>query len=230
MRTENDLRAAFAAKAEEAPRADAVRRAVARRYADRRARRHWTLSMATLTAVVVVAAAGCFALIRYGGDSMKSGSSAGSGGGLSQKAPAVSGAAGAAEPVCRPADLALSLGWRRAATGLVGTVTAVNHGRTACDLAVRPTVRPISAAGTVLAVATLNPAGRPAGARQLLPDARASAAISWPAWCGPPAGHLAQIGWNGHFVQVRVTGPATTPGCAYGAPTRMTSSWFGPLS
>jgi Protein of unknown function (DUF4232) len=238
MRTEKDLRAAFAAKAEEAPRAEAVRRAAARRHADRRGRRHWRLQMATLTTVVLVVAAGCFALIRYGNtngekSSSSGGGGAGYGGALTSSSASAKGnsvADAASGPVCRPAQLTLSLTWRRAATGLVGTVTAVNHGNAGCNLAVRPVVRPLSPAGTVLPVATADSAQQPAVPQGLFPGLRANATVTWPAWCGASAGQLAEIGWNGQFVQVRVTGAATTPTCGHGVGTRITSGLFTPLS
>jgi hypothetical protein len=254
-RTEDDLRAAFALAAQEAPATDGV-------LARLRAAEHPPVTAArrsrfprwapiAAAAAVVIAVGVPIAIVQAGGSSKTSSASSSGSAKFSAPSAAASGAAGdsavsgpahsapglvspnekapSAGVVCQPGDVALALTWTATSSGLQGTVTARNTSSIACDLAVKPSVYPLDAKRVRLPVQNIMSAEGYAGPSRLLPNATASSTITWPSWCGAKADSGAQIDWGVGPVTVTVTGP-TTPSCVSGQSANISSGWFSPLS
>jgi hypothetical protein len=145
--------------------------------------------------------------------------------------PPVPGATSAG-PVCTTDELALTMTWTAAGTGLRGTLTARNTGGVACNLAIKPAIYPLGPDRVRLDVTTVMTAEGYAGPSLLPPGATASSTITWSSWCGAQADSGAQIVWDGQGegpATISVTGP-TTPSCVNGTSGNISSTWFGPLS
>jgi hypothetical protein len=221
-RSEDELRAAFVAKADEAPRADDVLRAVRGAvYEQRRSRRRWLVP--AVGAAVVVAGVGLGVGLTSGNGSHhqtadnargEAGGGQVSGSGpLAASAPnpqqlppsAGSAAAGAGVPsdLCRPADVTVTV--QRDAAG--ATLRVSSH-RLACRLNRVPQVQwtgngpPYSSEQTDGKAIPVEPPG-------LLPaGATATATVHWTGSCGGPPGDVVRVDWGAGPVEVH---PAGTP-------------------
>jgi hypothetical protein len=198
-RSEDELRAAFAAKAAEAPRADEVLRAVRREVTKRPSRRRWLIPAAAIAVAAAVAVPLAVALSSEHGGSAQRGSAAaqsaarsaaGSAAGSSEKAPAPAGAA--AGGLCRPGDVSVVV--RQNASGATLSVTSRGSG---CLLARVPQV--LWPGSGYAAQPPSESAGRERG---FLPaGATARATIRWPGGC-PPPGDVARVDWGAGPVEV----------------------------
>jgi hypothetical protein len=132
--------------------------------------------------------------------------------------------------ICAPADLTMGLRWTSGAHGLTGVLEVMNHTASACDLAVKPAIYPLDAAGQRLADQNVNTAEGYSGPQRLLAGASASSTILWTSWCGARAGERAEVDWGSGVGTVEVATGPTTPACANGTPASISSGWFTPLS
>jgi hypothetical protein len=124
----------------------------------------------------------------------------------------------------------MALSWTSGAHGLTGVLKVVNHTAGDCDLAVKPAIYPLDAAGHRLAVQNINTAEGYAGPQRLRAGASATSTISWTSWCGAKAGEQAEVDWGNGVGTVDVAAGPTTPACASGTPASISSGWFTPLS
>ena len=242
-RSEDDLRAAFAAKATEAPAASDVARAVNQAVARGPKRRPgWLVPVATAAAAVAIGVPLAIALSNGGSDSNKRGdaarsplesaqSSTGLGAGRSAGV-APPGAAlpsrqlpadGKATPAaCRPTDVTVTV--RRTATGATLSVTSRGS---ACRLDRVPTVEwpgngTTSSAGTSASQPAPNP---PTG--QLAPGTTATASVRPSAPC-LLTGDVVRIDWGAGPVEVRAEGPSAGASCTQvGAGSLQVSEFTG---
>jgi len=209
-RGEDELRAAFTAKAAEAPRAEDVLRAVRRAVYQPPARRRW---LAPAVAAAVVAAVGVPLGIglshgsntseKKAGDAAVSAGSAPAGGSVGT-APR---AASLADSVCRPDDVTVTV--RRDATG-AATLTVTSRG-TACRLDRVPRVQWIDNGTAVDAQPESAvpgpsdpsvPSAKAAGQLGVLPaGSSATATVRWAGACGQTAGDVVRIDWGAGTVE-----------------------------
>ncbi|HEY7050123.1 MAG TPA: hypothetical protein VH373_23115 [Jatrophihabitantaceae bacterium] len=226
-RSEDDLRAAFAAKATEAPAASDVARAVnqAVHQGRRRRRPAWLVPAVTAAAAVAVGVPLAITLT-HGGNSSKekaggpvapalpsAGRSSlaaapppGSARSLTPQLPAEGG--GTVQATCRPTEVTVNL--RRAGTGATLTVTSRGP---VCRLDRRPAVQwpaggPTSGPATS---ATGQPVPKPATGL-LASGATATAAVRSTAGC-MLTGDLVRVDWGAGPVEVRATGASAGPTC-----------------
>ena len=221
-RSEDELRAAFTAKATEAPQADDVLRAVRREVYKPPARRRW---LAPAVAAVVIAAIGVPLGIAVSHGNNTSEKKAGNAALNASGASSGSAAAGAgsapraessADSVCRPGDVTVTV--RRDAAG-VATLTISSHG-TACRLDRVPRVQ-WTDNGTALDAQPEAPAPGPSGSSDssgssspsspsakaadqlgVLPaGSTATATLRWASACGQPAGDVVRIDWGAGTVE-----------------------------
>lgn len=215
MRSEDDLRAAFAAKAGDAPRAEDVLRAVARaeRAARPRGRRTW---LRWLVPAVTVAAAAAVAVPlalsgsgsgseKAGSASVASASAQTSAGGAGAQAPQAR-SQGAAAAVCRPDQVRAAI----TVHGNDATLT-LTSGATACTVARVPVLmRPAPVAqqpGSAGSGASAPEAERPAPSYGILRQGTtASAPVRWGGPCAAPAGGSVLVNWGAGPVTVPVRG------------------------
>ena len=243
-RSEDDLRAAFAAKATEAPAASDVARAVNQAVArGPKQRPRWLVPVAAAAAAVAIGVPLAIALSNGSSDSNKRGDAAGSplesaqsstGVGAGRSAGVVPpGAAlpsrqlpadGKATPggACRPTDVTVTV--RRAATGATLSVTSRGS---ACRLARVPTVQwpgngTTSSTGSSASQPAPNP---PTG--QLAPGATATASVRPSAPC-LLAGDLVRVDWGAGPVEVHAEGPPAGSNCTpVGAGSLQVSEFTG---
>ncbi|HEY3718230.1 MAG TPA: hypothetical protein VGL39_27200 [Jatrophihabitantaceae bacterium] len=230
-RSEDELRAAFAAKATEAPQAEDVLRAVRREVYRPPARRRW---LAPAVATAVIAAIGIPLGIglshgnntsekKAGDAAMGASSGAGSGSAAAgRSAGTAPRAARLADSVCRPSDVTVTV--RRDAAG-AAILTVTSRG-TACRLDRVPRVQ-WTDNGTAIDAqpesAVPGPSG-PSGssgssakaADQLgvLPaGSTATATVRWAGNCGQPAGDVVRVDWGAGTVEAHA-GAETQRTCA----------------
>ena len=236
-RGEDELRAAFTAKAAEAPRAEDVLRAVRREVYQPPARRRW---LAPAVAAVVVAAVGVPLGIGLSHGSNTSEKKAGGAAVSAGSAPAGGSvgtaprAASLADSVCRPDDVTVTV--RRDATG-AATLTVTSRG-TACRLDRVPRVQ-WTDNGTALDAQPEAPAPGPSspsspsgpsgpsgssgssGASAKAPEqlgvlpagSTATATVRWASACGRPAGDVVRIDWGAGTVEAHA-GAESQRSCA----------------
>lgn len=222
MRSENDLRAAFAARAADAPQAEDVLRAVARaeQSVRPRGRRTWVRWLVPAVAVAAaVAIAVPLALGANGPGRTKAGArsgatapsqaAAGLGGSAAGSVAPESRAAGAALAVCRPDQVRAVL----TAHGNGATLT-LTAGSTSCTVARVPVVvwpaQPPREPGAARSGARAPEAERPGPGYGILHEGgTASATIGWAGPCASPVGRTVQIDWGAGLVTVQVSGPSS---------------------
>ena len=227
-RSEDELRAAFAAKSDEAPRSDDVLRAVRRQVNARpRGRRGWLVPAVGAAAVVTGVGLG-IALSNGSGDSQKKvgsadhGQAAGGGtatgtvtGPLSGTEPKaasqpsasrrVPGAAGDGG-LCRPSDVTVTV--RRDVAG--ATLTVTSHGAT-CQLDRVPHLQWDGAGQTYDAQPPTDSAGKAAPTLPpgvLSAGATATATVQWAGPCGEPIDDVVRVDWGAGPVEVHAAGAA----------------------
>lgn len=238
MRSEDDLRAAFQAKAADAPRADDVLRAVRRETFRPPRRRAWLVPAA---AVAVVAAIGVPLGIglSHGGETKKAGPAAAGSLGHTSSAPQGRSAGGAAEnsaggAASADASANASVGSRPNAAEAAGAApcrpdqvtVAVRRGvdeatlsvtsrSAACALDRVPLVQWTDAHRTYAAApgpSAEQVPGQPAPATGVLAaKATATAALSWTGDCTGPSGDVVRVDWGAGPVEVHA---GATSGCA----------------
>lgn len=223
--TEDDLRAAFTAKATEAPKAEDVLRAVRKAEPPRRSRLRWLVPAVAAAAAVAVAVP---LALNTTGSSKKSADN-----NLNLPAPAAGGAQSSAgafsseaskraegqQPaskapapaqaetsgICRPQDVTATL----TVTGAgQASLVIVTHAQ-ACSVRRIPSLRWESAlaqptGGSVASSLPSGPSGR------LSSGASATALVQWDGACAPPSGGPALVNWGAGDVEVPVsdTSPA----------------------
>lgn len=228
MRSEDELRAAFAAKAADAPRAEDVLRAVVRaeQSARPRGRRTWvrwlvpavTAAAAAAIAVPLVLSGNGSGREQAGSGSVATGSSEAAAGGASAAPQAPS--ARAASVVCRPDQVraAISVHGRDATLDLTA-------GSTSCAVARVPIVRwqapPGQLPGSARGGANAPEAERPASSYGTLRQGTtASAPIGWGGACGASPRGTVLVDWGAGPVTVQLSGRPSVacPGPPAGAP------------
>jgi hypothetical protein len=242
-RSEDELRAAFAAKATEAPQAEDVLRAVRREVYRPPARRRW---LAPAVATAVIAAIGVpFGIALSHGNNTSNEKAGSAGGAMSASSPAAGAAAGTApqaarlaDSVCRPGDVTVTV--RRDAAG-AAILTVTSRG-TACRLDRVPRVQ-WTDNGTAIDAqpesAVPGPSG-PSGssgssakaADQLgvLPaGSSATATVRWAGACGQPAGDVVRIDWGAGTVEAHA-GATSQRTCSQQAKPVLRVSAFTGLS
>jgi hypothetical protein len=227
-RSEDDLRAAFAAKATEAPAASDVARAVNQAVTRGPKRRPgWLVPVVTAAAAVAIGVPLAIALSSGGSDSNKRGaaarsplesvqSSTGAGAGRSagvvppgeaRPSPQAPADGKATQAACRPTDVTVTV--RRNATGATLSVTSRGS---ACRLARMPTVQwpgtgTTYSAGSSAAQPAPNP---PTG--QLAPGATATASVRPSAPC-QLTGDVVNVDFGAGSVEVHAEGPSAGSSC-----------------
>lgn len=225
MRSEDDLRAAFTAKAGEAPSADRVARAVRQAEARPRDRRRWLAPAIGLAAAAAVGVPLALAISHSSTNSKNANSgnlpqapAAGSAGGASSAAGAGSAESrqsaaqqpGVASPaLCRPADVVVSV--RREAGN--GSLLVTSRGP-ACRIARTPSLRWPSGSTTFGTQQDSTSGNLDPAIYGVLPsNGVAHATVQWNG-CGLPGGSVVYVDWGSGPVRVRVD-PAPPPsGCA----------------
>lgn len=206
-RSEDELRAAFTAKAAEAPRADEVLRAVRRQVTKRPSRRRWLIPAAAIAVAATVAVPLAVALSsEHGGSAQRGRAAAQSAAGSGEKAPPP--AAGAAGGLCRPGDVTVAV--RQTAAG--ATLTVTSRGR-ACLLARVPQV--LWPGSGYAAQPQSEPATRERGVLPARATARAT--VRWAGRC-PPSGDVIRVDWGAGPVEVHTTPVPSTCALASGPP------------
>jgi hypothetical protein len=207
-RSEDELRAAFTAKAAEAPRADEVLRAVRRQVTKRPSRRRWLIPAAAIAVAATVAVPLAVALSSEHGGSAQRGRAAAaqSAAGSGEKAPPP--AAGAAGGLCRPGDVTVAV--RQTAAGATLTVTSRGC---ACLLARVPQV--LWPGSGYAAQPQSEPATRERGVLPARATARAT--VRWAGRC-PPSGDVIRVDWGAGPVEVHTTPVPSTCALASGPP------------
>jgi hypothetical protein len=204
-RSEDELRAAFAAKAAEAPRADEMLRTVRRDVTKRPSRRRWLVPAAAVAAAAAVAVPLAVGLSsEHGGNAAQRGqAAAGSAASSGEKVPAPA-AAGSGGGLCRPTDVTVAV--RQTTTG--ATLTVTSRGAP-CSLARVPqVVWPSSEYDARSQGAGLPPSDSATAPRGTLRGgATATATVTWAGRC-PPSDDVVRVDWGAGPVQVRTT-PAT---------------------
>jgi len=217
-RSEDDLRAAFAAKATEAPAASDVARAVnqAVHQGRRRRRPGWLVPAVAAAAAVAVGVPLGIALTSGGNSSHEkaapaasaqtyaaSGSAAASDS-ARRATPQLPGLGGAGSATCGPSDVTVTI--RRSGTG--ATLTVTSRGKP-CELDRLPTVQ-------WPAGATSSTASRPApkaATGLLAAGASATAVVQSAAACVLP-GDVVDVDWGAGPVEVRVEGVSAGTSCS----------------
>jgi hypothetical protein len=247
-RTEDDLRAAFAAKAEEAPNAADVLRAVRQAERPRRTRPRWLVP--AVAAVAVAAIAVPLALHandtanKHGAEKAAAPSAnAGSGGTAfdtqstpgARKAPENGAAAGSASPpkaalattVCRPDDVMATL----TVTDATHAVLVLTARGTACSISRVPTLRWASVPARPEAISAKTSASLPSGVGlgRLAEQAVATAQVHWTGACASPTGRTVQVDWGAGVVEVPLTETATASCTSAGKPAGLTIGAFNGL-
>lgn len=129
-------------------------------------------------------------------------------------------------PICSSEDVAVTVHWEQAGSGLRGQVIAENVGSRACRLDGKPAVIPLGTDGKSLPVRNvvtlefMEP-----GYAVLLPGQRAAARLQWPSWCGQQASDQARVEWPGGAAVASVHGPLQ-PGCDPDRPSDIAPYWF----
>jgi hypothetical protein len=243
-RGEDELRAAFAAKATEAPPADDVLRAVRREVYTAPRRPRWLVPAVAAAAAVAVGVP--LGLGLSGSDSgstkgagdhaerapgqsgtfgERSGTSAGPGAAKVPSAPAAAGA-DAASAVCRPSDVTVTV--RRDTAG--ATLTVTSRGA-ACRLDRVPQVQ-WADDGAYRSTPESDSGGKPRSADQLgvLPGgATATATVRSTGPCGEPAGDLVRVDWGSGPVEAHA-GAGAQRSCAQPSTQVLRVSAFAGLS
>jgi hypothetical protein len=248
-RTEDDLRAAIAMAAQEAPSAADVRARLAVPSAvssPARPPRRWGTWAPLAAAAVVLLAIGVPIAISQSSSTQKSSSNSASGlavagssgdkAGESNGFSAGSATSGPINPnapstglpsdgpsaghVCTPTEVSLKLVWATTGASLTGTLTATNISSAACDLLVKPSVTPLGTNGTPLDIQNIASAEAKIGPQQLLPGASTVSTITWNGWCGAAASNQAQVSWGTGTATAAVSGPLN-PTCASSNPPRL---------
>ena len=241
-RSEDDLRAAFAAKATQAPKAEDVLRAVRRSTRPRPSRLRWLLPAVGAAAAVAVAVPIALSVSHSNTGSAKQNAAAGGAADASkeagrQAAPSAPGAMSAANGVCRPDQVRAAVTVRRDAgvERATLTVTALAD----CRIARVPRVTwngatvgaaapDVTAPGASGAPAT---SGAPANAAtspygRLVAGATATATIAATDPCSARSGDAVRVDWGAGQVDLHATGAA--PRCE--APARPAELHVGPFS
>jgi hypothetical protein len=207
-RGEDELRAAFAAKAAEAPRADDVMRTVRREVTKQPSRRRWVVPAAVIVAAAAVAVP--LALSgEHGGSAQRGRAAAQSAAASGEKAPAPA-AAGTAGALCHLGDVTVAV--RQTTTGATLSVTSRGP---ACALARVPQVVWPSSL-----YSTARPQSEPATGERgtLRAGTTATATVTWAGSC-PPVGDVVRVDWGAGPVEVHTTPvPATCPMVGAGPP------------
>jgi hypothetical protein len=245
-RSEEDLRAAFAAKATQAPKAEDVLRAVRRATRPRPSKLRWLLpAVAAAAAVAVAVPIALNVSDSNGGPSKKAPARAAGGAGLdtskkarSQAAPSAPGAMSADNGVCRPDQVRAAVTVRRDAgvERATLTVTALADCRIARvprvtwnGAIVRAAVPDVTAPG---ASGAQSPSGlAPSEATtdsygRLAAGATAAATIEATDQCSARAGDAVRVDWGAGEVELHATGAA--PRCEASAQSAKLN--IGPFS
>ena len=216
-RSEDDLRAAFAAKATQAPKADDVVRAVRQATRPRPSRLRWLLPVVAAAAAVAVAvpialsvsdsndkkasaperaAGGADARTRY---AAPSGASAPPGAATSTQAlvPKAPSAMGASSAVCRPQDVAATLTVRQQGNAMSATLSITTRSGP-CTIARIPSLR----WGSLTARPAAPDARTSRAVGQLARGGTAIADVRWDATCMAPPGSV-RADWGAGYVDVR---------------------------
>jgi len=254
MRSEDDLRAAFTAKADDAPAADQVLRAIRRAESRRPDRRRW---LAPVIGGAVAAAVGVPLALAISHSSNSSSKKADSGNGPGSVAQGTAGAGGAAAPgagsadegssgassaaakprapgpnpsaaslaLCGPDDVSVSL--RREAGA--GALLVTSRGP-ACRMARVPSLQWPSGS-TTFGTQQDSTHGQPGPANfGVLPaDGSASAAVQWTG-CGLPDGTVVYVDWGNGSVPVHVAAAPSPAGCTKTPAPTKSSLQVGPLT
>jgi hypothetical protein len=241
--TEDDLRAAFIARAGDAPHAADVLRAVRHAKRPRRRRVRWLVPAVAAAAVAAIAvplalnandtgnkhgaekAAAPSVNASSGRTAFDTQSSAGAG------TAAGNSAAGSARPpapaqaaaLCRPGDVMATLTVTDA-THAVLVLTA--RGKT-CSISRVPTLRWASVPARPEAVSTKASASLPGGADLgRLADQVATAQVRWTGACAAPTRKTVQVNWGAGLVDVPVTETDSASCTSAGKPTGLTIGAF----
>ena len=219
MRSEDDLRAAFAAKAGDAPAAERVLRGVRQAESPRPPRRRWLVPAVGVAAAAAVGIPLALAVShsphsstnadnRAGAPPAPRAPSAAAGGPGAGSVPSQQAAAGGG--VCRPGDVTVTL--RR--DGDAAQLLVTSHG-TPCQLARVPNLQWSNGSTTYRSSDERTPAGKAALADLgLLPAAAtATAPVQW-AGCGLPNGRVAYVDWGSGPVKVVVGAPTPAASCS----------------
>lgn len=129
--------------------------------------------------------------------------------------------------LCTPAQVSLTLAWTASDSALAGSLTATNHDPSACELLVKPIITPLADNGTPLGVPNVISEEANIGPGRLRPGASATSKILWRGSCGAPV-HAVQVSWGTGPVTVMATGRSTAP-CTSAPTESITSNWFSPL-
>jgi hypothetical protein len=229
-RSEEDLRAAFAAKATQAPKAEDVLRAVRKATRPRPSKLRWLLPAVAAAAAVAVAVPIALSVSHSNTGSTKHAPNAAAGGGLdsskearSQAAPRAPGAMSADNGVCRPDQVRAAVTVRRDAgvERATLTVTALADCRIARVPRVTWNGAPVPAALPVPASGdSQHRSGAPSEATtdsygRLAAGATATATIEATDQCSARAGDAVRVDWGAGEVELHATG--TAPRCAAAA-------------
>jgi hypothetical protein len=244
-RSEEDLRAAFAAKATQAPKAEDVLRAVRRATRPRPSKLRWLLpAVAAAAATAVAVPIALNVSDSNGGPSKKAPARAAGGAGLdtskearSQAAPSAPGAMSANNGVCRPDQVRAAVTVRRDAgvERATLTVTALADCRIARVPRVTWNGAPVPAALPAPASGNAqHRSGAPSEATtdsygRLAAGATATATIEATDQCSTRAGDAVRVDWGAGEVELHATGAA--PRCEAAAqPAKLNIGPFSGLS
>ncbi len=243
-RSEDDLRAAFAAKATQAPKAEDVLRAVRRATRPRPSKLRWLLPAVAAAAAVAVAVPIALSVSDSNGGSTKHAPNAAAGGGAAdasrkaegQAAPSAPAAMSANNGVCRPDQVRAAVTVRRDAgvERATLTVTALADCRIARVPRVTWNGATVGAVPAPDAGGTRSGSGAPRTATAdryglLAAGATATAIIAATDPCSARAGDAVQVDWGAGEVELHATGAA--PRCeAPAQPARLNIGPFRGLS
>jgi len=243
-RSEDDLRAAFAAKATQAPKAEDVLRAVRRATRPRPSKLRWLLPAVAAAAAVAVAVPIALSVSDSNVGSTRHAPNAAAGAGLDaskeasqQAAPSAPAAMSADNGVCRPDQVRAAVTVRRDAGVERATLTVTALAdckiaripRVTWNGATVPAAVPAPAAGDTQrssgapSEATTDPYGR------LAAGATATATIAATDQCSARAGDAVRVDWGAGEVELHATGAA--PRCEASAqPAKLNIGPFRGLS
>jgi len=219
MRSEDDLRAAFAAKTGDAPMAERVLRGVRAAESPRPPRRRWLVPAVGVAAAAAVGVPLALAASHSPHRNANADNRAGAPG--APRAPSVGGPGAGSVPspsqqaaaglgVCRPGDVTVTL--RR--DGDAGQLLVTSHG-TPCRLARVPNLQWRNGSTTYGSTDEKATGGKaaPADLGVLPAAATAIAPVQW-AGCGLPNGRVAYVDWGSGPVKVVVGAPTPTASCS----------------
>lgn len=216
MRSEDDLRAAFAAKAGDAPAAERVLRGVRPAESPRPARRRWLIPAVGVAAAAAVGVPLALAASHSPHRTTNADNRAGA---PAPRAPSLGAPGAGSVPsqqaaaglgVCRPGDVTVTL--RR--DGDAAQLLVTSHG-TPCRLARVPNLQWRNGSTTYRSTDETATGGKatPADLGLLPADGTATAPVQW-AGCGLPNGRVAYVDWGSGPVKVVVGAPTPTASCS----------------